>query len=293
MFVQQLINGIVLGATYALFASGFTLVFGILGLINLMYGFYFTVGAFTALSMMQLGHLPIWLAFPVAAFLTGVIAVITDSILLSRVRTSKAPDLSSLMVTLGATLMFYSLMTAWLGTGIRRFPMSTFADSYLEVQGGRISFIQIVIVVASLAVVSALVVLLRATNFGLEMRAVSQNSRAAELMGVNAIKVMILVSFTSGAFGGIAGMLLGLNYNAVQPYMGEGMMLKGFSAIIVGGMGDVRGALFAGLLIGLLETFTAGYISSSLKEAVPFALLVLILWIRPSGLFGRQNAKRA
>lgn len=293
MFLQQVINGVVLGATYALFSSGFTLVFGILGLINLTYGFYFTVGAFTALALTQLASLPIWLAFSLAAIATGILAVLTDSILLSRVRASKTPDLSSLIVTLGATLMFYSLMTAWLGTNIRRFPASVFDEASFEMWGARITNLQVLIVIASVAAVTVLVVLLKATNLGLQMRAVSENGRASQLMGVNGKKVMILVSFISGAFGGVAGMLLGLNYNAVQPYMGEAMMLKGFAAIIVGGMGDVRGALLAGCLIGLLETFTAGYISSSLKEAVPFALLVLILWIRPRGLFASQNASRA
>src|SRR6201999_3744453 len=102
-----------------------------------------------------------------------------------------------------------------------------------------------------------------------------------------------LVSFVSGALGGTAGVLIGLNYNAIQPYMGESMKLKGFAVIILGGLGDIRGALVAGLAIGVLEALTAGFVASSLKDAVGFLLLVLTLWFRPSGLFGRAAVKRA
>src|SRR5664280_554084 len=105
--------------------------------------------------------------------------------------------------------------------------------------------------------------------------------------------VVRLVSFISGALGGAAGVLIGLNYNAIQPYMGEMMMLKGFAVIILGGLGDIRGAVLAGLILGILETLTAGYFASSMKDAVGFLLLVLTLWVRPVGLFGRVVAKRA
>jgi branched-chain amino acid transport system permease protein len=113
------------------------------------------------------------------------------------------------------------------------------------------------------------------------------------LMGVNPLLVTLAVSFISGAIGGIAGVLIGLNFNAIQPYMGEQMMLRGFSVIIIGGLGDLRGALVAGLLLGLIEVLAGGYLSSSLRDAIAFALLVATLWVRPIGLFGRAAAKRA
>ena len=112
-------------------------------------------------------------------------------------------------------------------------------------------------------------------------------------MGVNTNGLVRFVSFVSGTLAGTSGVLIGLNYNAIQPYMGEAMMLKGFAVIILGGLGDIRGALVAGLLVGMLETLTAGYVASTWKDAVGFALLVLTLWIRPSGLFGRVAVKRA
>jgi branched-chain amino acid transport system permease protein len=112
-------------------------------------------------------------------------------------------------------------------------------------------------------------------------------------MGVNGALVTHLVSFMSGALGGAAGVLIGLNFNAIQPYMGENMMLRGFAVIIIGGLGDMRGALIAGFLLGIIEVLTAGYVSSAAKDLVAFALLVLTLWVRPVGLFGRAAAKRA
>ena len=125
------------------------------------------------------------------------------------------------------------------------------------------------------------------------MRAMSENPDAAELMGIDTSAIMRRVSFISGALGGAAGVLIGLQYNAITPYMGEAMTLKGFAIIILGGLGDIGGALIAGLLIGLLEALTAGYVSSVYKEAVGFLALVLTLWVRPLGLFGRASAKRA
>lgn len=146
---------------------------------------------------------------------------------------------------------------------------------------------------AAVIAVVCLIYVMQATRLGLAIRALAENSDAAELMGVPTETIVRIVSFASGALGGVAGVLIGLNSDAIEPYMGESMMLKGFAVIVLGGLGDIRGALIAGLLIGVLETLTAGYLSSSLKDAVGFILLVLTLWIRPAGLFGRTLARRA
>jgi branched-chain amino acid transport system permease protein len=293
MLAQQLANGFVAGSTYALFALGFTLMFGVLGVINLTYGFYFSAGAFLALYLTTGLHAPIWLALPIAAIIIGLGAIVLDALLLTRLRRSKAPELASLMVTLGATLFLYSAATAIFGTDIRRFPPSVFAGGAFEVAGIRVTLSQILIVATAAASVAALLFIIRATKIGLAIRALAANSDATELMGVDTGAIMRLVSFISGTLGAIAGTLAGLNYNAIQPYMGEAMMLKGFAVIILGGLGDVRGALIAGLAVGLLEALTAGYYASSWKEAVGFVLLVLTLWVRPAGLLGQTPVRRA
>ena len=215
MLSQQLVNGLVLGSTYALFALGFTLIFGVLRVINLTYGFYFSIGAFVALTVAR------------------------------------------------------------------------------EFGGIRVSLVQMLIVGTTFVLVAVLFLLLQRTKLGLMIRALAENEDAARLMGINVGLTVAAVSFLSGTLGGAAGVLIGLNFNAIQPFMGEHMMLRGFAVIIIGGLGDIRGALIAGVLLGVLEVLTAGYISSNAKEAVAFTILVLTLWFRPVGLFGRAQAKRA
>lgn len=293
MFAQQFVNGVVLGATYALFALGFTLMFGVLRVINLTYGFYFSAGAFIALFATRQFGAPIWLALPAAALASGLVAVAVDGLLLTRLRHAHAPELSSLMVTLGAVLLLYSLMTVLLGTEIRRFPPGVIAGQAITVAGIRLGASQLLILAATPVLVVLLLAILRHSRLGLAIRALAANADAAELMGIDTGAVVAAVSFLSGALGGAAGVLIGLNFNAIQPFMGEAMMLRGFAVIIIGGLGDIGGALVAGLALGLLEVMAAAYVSSALKEALAFALLVLTLWFRPVGLFGRAAARRA
>jgi branched-chain amino acid transport system permease protein len=293
MLAQQLVNGVLLGATYALFALGFTLMFGVLRVINLTYGFYFSAGAFFALYLTRGLGWPIWTALPAAAALSGLVAIVFDWLLLTRLRRINAPELSSLMVTLGAVLALYAAATAWLGPDIRRLPANVIGSDALVLGDIRITEAQILVLVATAVLVAALVALMRYTRLGLAIRAMAEKPDIAGLMGIDTARTAALVSFVSGALAGAGGVLIGLNFNAIHPYMGEQMMLRGFVVVIAGGLGDIRGALIAGLLLGVVEVLTAGYVSSSLKEAVAFAILVAVLWTRPSGLFGRAVVSRA
>ena len=293
MFAQQFVNGVLLGATYALFALGFTLMFGVLRVINLTYGFYFSAGALLALWLTKSLGASIWTALPAAALAAGAIAVVFDWLLLSRLRRIGAPELSSLMVTLGGVLALYAGLTAWLGPDIRRLPPGIISDQAFQLGDIRITAAQLLILGATAVLVTGLIVLLRGTRLGLAIRAMAEKPDAAQLMGINTGRAAAIVSFLSGALAGAGGVLIGLNFNAIQPYMGETMMLRGFVVVIVGGLGDIRGALLAGLLLGIIEVMTAAYVDSSLKEAVAFLILVAVLWTRPSGLFGRAVVRRA
>ncbi len=292
MLAQQLVNGVLLGATYALFALGFTLMFGVLRVINLTYGFYFSAGALLALWMARQGA-SIWLALPLASLGAGCIAVVLDWMLLTRLRRVQAPELSSLMVTLGGVLALYSALTSWLGPDIRRLPPGIVSADAFLVGDVRVTAAQILILGATALLVGALLLLMRGTRLGLAIRAMAEKPDAAQLMGIDTGQAAALVSFISGCLAGAGGVLIGLNFNAIHPYMGEAMMLRGFVVIIVGGLGDIRGALLAGLALGVIEVMTAGYVSSGLKEAVAFLILVAVLWTRPSGLFGRAVLRRA
>jgi branched-chain amino acid transport system permease protein len=293
MLAQQLVNGVLLGATYALFALGFTLMFGVLRVINLTYGFYFSAGALVALWLARAGGWPIWAALPAAAVASGVLAVVLDWLLLSRLRRIQAPELSSLMVTLGGVLALYSALTAWLGPDIRRLPADAISADAFQLGDIRVTAAQLLILGATAVLVGALLLLMQGTRLGLAIRAMAEKPDAAQLMGINTGRAAALVSFISGALAGAGGVLIGLNFNAIHPYMGEQMMLRGFVVIIVGGLGDIRGALLAGLALGIIEVLTAGFVSSSLKEAVAFLILVAVLWTRPAGLFGRAVVRRA
>lgn len=293
MLAQQLVNGVLLGATYALFALGFTLMFGVLRVINLTYGFYFTAGAFIALYLTRTAGFGLWLALPAAAIGAGVIAVGLDTLLLSRLRRARADELASLMVTLGAVLALYAALASLLGPDIRRLPPAVLGDAAISLGGVRVTQAQLLILGASVLLAGGLVWLVRRSRLGLAIRALAENPDAAGLMGIDTARVAAVVSFVSGALAGAGGVLIGLAFNAIHPYMGEAMMLRGFVVVIVGGLGDIFGALIAGLLLGVIEVLTAGYIDSGLKEAVAFALLVLVLWTRPAGLFGRPVARRA
>jgi len=197
------------------------------------------------------------------------------------------------MVTLGGVLALYSALTAWLGPDIRRLPPGTISGEAFLLGDIRITAAQLLILGATAVLVAGLVLLLRGTRLGLAIRAMAEKPDAAQLMGIDTGRAAATVSFLSGALAGAGGVLIGLNFNAIHPYMGETMMLRGFVVIIVGGLGDIRGALIAGLALGIIEVMTAGYVDSGLKEAAAFLILVAVLWTRPSGLFGRAVIRRA
>jgi branched-chain amino acid transport system permease protein len=293
MFAQQLFNALVLGSVYALFSMGFTLTFGVLRVINLLYGFYVAAGAFLALAAARDFGLPLWAAGVAGALLTGVIAVLCDSAVLTPLRRAKAPELSSLMVTLGGVLLLDSLMFLAFGAEVRRFPVSLLSQSPLTLGPLQIGQVQLVIIVVVGILVTALFLFIEYTRLGIAIRALAENPDTASLMGINVGAMFTGVSFVAAVLIGVAGILIGLNFNAVHPYMGEPLMLRGFAVVIIGGLGDIRGALLAGLALGFVEVMTAGYLSSNFKEAAGFAAMVITLWWRPSGLFGRSVTRRA
>lgn len=293
MLAQQFFNALVLGSVYAVFALGFTLIFGVVRVINLLYGFYFTVGAFVALMLTQAMALPLWAAAILGALAAGMVAMVLDGLLLTPLRKAKAPELASLTVTLGGVLLFTSILTAVYGTEMRRFPAELLVQSPISWGSVTAAPLQLLIIVLAILLVGGLFLFIEKSRMGAAIRAVAENPEVAALMGVNVAAALALTSFAAGILSGAAGILIGLNFNAVHAYMGEMMMLRGFVVIIVGGLGDIRGALLAGLALGFVEVFTAAYLSSDFKEAVTFGALVLTLWWRPTGLFGRAIIHRA
>jgi branched-chain amino acid transport system permease protein len=292
MLAQQIINGLVAGSVYALFALGFTLIFGVLHILNLAHGAVFTWGAFAGLYAITLLHMPLAAALPLAMLVGGVVAVAVDWVAFRPLRKRQAPEFSAIISSIGASLVLLSIAQRASETKVVRYPFGTFPVTVYEILGVRISLIQLIIVGGAIALVSILLWYLYRTSFGRQIRAVAVNDRTAALLGVNPDAVYLQTFFISGALAAAAGVVIGVAYNSVHFLMGEPFMLRAFVVVVLGGLGSVSGALLAGLLLGLIHTLSVAYLSTAYSDAILFTLLFVILLIRPTGFFGTQASER-
>ena len=293
MLEQQLINALTLGSVYALFALGFTLVFGVLGVINLSHGAIFMLGSYAALLLVEKLAMPLWLALLSAMLVTGAIGLMVDYLVLRPLRARNAPHLTPMIATIGVAIMLTNLAQGLFGAENKRFPSGTIPEESATFGPVHITAVQIGIVAISVILMVVLLAVMRRTQLGRALRAIAESPKAAYLLGVNVEGLFYLTSFAAAALGGAAGVLVGLSFNAISPFMGQPMLHKGIAVIILGGMGDIRGALIGGLFLGFAEVMSVAYISSDVRDAVAFGLLFLILLVRPSGMFGRVLERKA
>lgn len=293
MFEQQLINALSLGSVYALFALGFTLVFGVLGVINLSHGAVFMFGSYVALLVVTKLAAPLWLAMIVAMMAAGVLGLCIDFLILRPLRARGAPHLIPMIATIGVAIILTNLMQGLFGASNLRFPFDTIPDSEHVIRGIHISTLQILIIAISFFMMVMLLIGIRYSQLGRALRAIAESPKAAYLLGINVERLFLITSFSAAALGGGAGVLIGLGFNAISPFMGQPMLHKGIAVIILGGMGDIRGAMIAGLFLGLVEVMSVAYLSSDFRDAIAFGLLFVILLLRPSGLFGRVVERKA
>jgi branched-chain amino acid transport system permease protein len=290
---QQAINGIFLGSIYALFAVGYTLVFGVLDILNLAHQAVFMLCAFTALALVSGFHLHIALALPVAALIGGGLGLFLERIAFRPLRGRADSNISGLISSLAVATIFESIALQIWGPDVSRFPFGTFPDKPLRIGGATVSALQLTIVAIAVALMALLTGLLSATPLGRRIRAVAENPRAARILGVDVDRVIAWSFFISSALGGAAGVLFGLAFNSVSPDAGRSIELKGLAVIILGGMGSVAGAVIAGFALGIVEVLTVAQIGSSYRDAVSFGILFLILLVRPRGLFGHAATREA
>ena len=288
MIAQQLLNGLVLGGVYALFALGFTLIFGIPRIMNMAHGAVFMTGAFIGLYTVRAG-MPLWFALPVAMVAAGLVSILIEVIAFKPLRKLALADaeLASIISSIGAGLIVLSIGQYVSKTETMRFPFGTVSPDAIVVLGLRVTMLQLLMLGVAVLGVGLLAFYLYRTAQGRQIRAVAGNYRAAQLLGVNPDAIFYQTFFLSGALAGAAGVMVGLAFNAVQFLMGEPFLLKAFVAIIIGGLGSVPGALIGGLVLGLLQSLSAAYLPSLLVDAVIFMLLFVILMIRPDGLFAQ------
>ena len=293
MLEQQLLNALTLGSVYALFALGFTLVFGVLAVINLSHGALFMVGSYAALAMVTRFNAPLRLAMLGAMLVSGTLGLLVDVLVLKPLRLRNAPHLIPMIATIGVSIMLTSAAQGLFGAEAMRFPEETLPAGEYIVGDVHVRALEIAIVLISFILMAVMFTILKRTQLGRALRAISESPKAAWLLGIPVERLFHATSFVASALGGIAGVLIALDFNAITPGMGQPMLHKGVAVIILGGMGDIRGALIGGLFLGFAEVISKAYLSSQMGDAVAFGLLFLILLVRPAGLFGRQLERKA
>jgi branched-chain amino acid transport system permease protein len=294
LFGQQLINGLFIGSVYGLFAVGYTLVFGVLDILNLAHPAIFTLGGLVALWMVESAGLSIWVAFPASVLLAGLLGILLDRAAFAPLRARADSHFSGLISSIAMAILFESAALALFGARTVRFPANTITNHVWQVAGVTITSLQVEIVLAAILFMVGLMQLLKRTRVGKAIRAVAENERAARLLGIHVDGIIAFTFFVSSALGGAAGILFGLYFDALSPDMGRSIEVKGLAVIILGGMGSIPGAILGGLAFGLSEVLTVAITgTSNLRDAVAFTVLFAVLLFRPSGLLGRRAMREA
>ena len=292
--MQQLINGLFLGSVYALFALGYTLVFGVLGILNLAHAAVFMLGAFAALVLVMELKLSIWLALGGSMVISGLLGVLLERVAFAPLRRRPDTHLAGLISSIAMALMFEAFALWRFEARTSRYPAETYSDRNLELFGATVSELQLIILGVSLVLMAVLQFLVRRTRFGAAMRAVAEDERAARILGINVERTILLTFVLASALGGASGVLYSLAFNAVNPDMGRAMELKGLAVIIMGGLGSIPGAVLGGFILGLVEVMSVAITGqSSYRDAIAFAAMFLILLLRPRGLFGDRANRQA
>lgn len=284
-FLQQLINGLSLGSIYALIALGYTMVYGIIKLINFAHGDIYMLGAYIGfICTAQLG-MGFFSALITAMALCALIGVVIERIAYKPLR--NAIRITALITAIGVSYFLEASTQKVMGTGVKTFPQ-VLANQKIMLGGVMITTQQIAIFVITIVLMLLLQYIVRKTKVGRAMRAVSVDADAARLMGVN-VDMTISYTFAIGsALAGAAGVLVGLYYNSINPLMGMLPGVKAFIAAVFGGIGIIPGAMFGGFFIGIVETLVSGYGSSLYKDAVVYIILIIILVVKPAGLLGKN-----
>ena len=291
MLLQQAINALTLGSLYALIAIGLAITFSILDVVNFAQGSLVMWGAYLGVVFAVGLGLGLWVPMLASMFLVGLLGMALERAALQPLRIRNAPPIAALLATLGAATILDHLILIVFGPDTRAFP-SPFPVRMIEVGGAQISTLELTITGIALLLLVGLQAMLRRTRLGLAMRAIAQDSRVAGLMGIDTNRVVALAFGVGAAVGGVGGVLTGIYYNSVDISMGYSAGLKGFSAMVIGGMGSLPGAILGGFLLGTAETAATTIFWSGYRDIVAFSLLIIVLIVRPSGLLGTPEIRK-
>ncbi|MEH1863799.1 MAG: branched-chain amino acid ABC transporter permease [Nostoc sp.] len=307
LFLQQFLNGLSIGSIYAIFALGYTLVYSILGIINLAHGAIFTLGAYFTYALMggNFGFngllanaaLPIKLPFAIALILgstlAGLIGVVMERVAFQPLRRQGSDPLLTVVSSLGVAVVIVNLIQYLVGAESYTYPADTYGNLPPSINFGTpekeipIRTVQIIIFAVSVAIVAIITYFINRTKYGKAMQAIAEDPITASLLGINSDRFIILTFFISSFLAGLAGTLVASSVSIAGPYFGIAFGLRGLAVIVLGGLGSIPGAVLGGLLIGLVEAFVpAEY--SGYKEAVAYGILFIMLLVRPQGLLGRR-----
>jgi branched-chain amino acid transport system permease protein len=301
-FFQELVNGITTGALYALVALGFSMVYGVLKLLNFAHGDLYMVGAFIGYFIIQLSGGPLALRIPVpllvvimfvvAAVLVGGLGVAIERFAYRPLR--NAPRIAPLITAIGISFFLENAALLLFGSQFRVYNTSEFISFSSGIRIGSVSIdsVQITVLLLGLALMLGLRLLVNTTQVGRQMRAVASDREAAEMLGINVTFIIAATFFLGSALAGVAGVMSGLLFNQVTNTIGFIAGLKAFTAAVVGGIGSLPGAMLGGLLLGIAESFITGYVSSTYTNLFVFALLIAVMLVRPRGLLGRAQLQK-
>lgn len=293
LLLQQLMNGLSLGSLYAIFAIGFGLIFANMGILNVAQGSVATWGVIPAYFLALYLNVPFWLALLAGVVGAGLIGLLAEWLAFRPLRNRNAGMLGSIIVAVGIWIVLLNLAENVLGSNPTAMPTGTFPTQPILILGLQIPPIFFVNW-GSLAIVAVgLSLFLARTRFGAAIRSVGFKLETASIVGVNTKLVLSVTAVLAAAIAGLSGVLTAMSTNNVSFTVGEALMLKGFAAVVIGGFGNIRGAVIAGVGIGVLEALTLQYLSSTFRDAIVFGLLLAFLLIRPQGIFGELKVSRA
>lgn len=288
MFFQQLVNGLTLGSVYAVIAIGYTLVFGVLNIVNMAHGGIIMMGAYIGLLLVTVAG---WGLFPalIGAMVGGaILGYLLEVLALRPLRGKKVTHLAPLISTIGVSIFLESVALLVFGPQTRAFP--TDYNQLMDFGLFKISEIQIISMGTAIVLMVLLTLLLNKTRIGKAVRATAENIETASLLGIHTRRIITFTVMLASALGAAAGVLIALSFNAIEPTMGTSMgCFKGLAVLIMGGLGNVGGAMAGGFILGVAEVFSVAYGASSFRDAVAFGLIILILFIRPQGLFAKAG----
>ncbi len=297
-FIQQLINGLAVGGIYALVALGYTMVYGVLKLINFAHGDLFTIGAYLGLTLLVSSNLaglltPVGAAIAVFIMVSLFVALIGWILERAAYRPLRnANRLSAVVSALGASIFFENAIMLIYGARVYVYPEFMRPDFSIPLLGINVPFMRLLIIAASVILMVCLWLFIQRTRMGASIRAVAIDQAASRLMGINVDRVISLVFLIGPGLGGAAGLMVGIYYGQIDFTMGWTYGLKAFTAAILGGIGNIPGAMLGGFLLGVTEALAAGYIARAWKDAVAFLVLIIILIIRPTGILGERTADK-